>query len=135
MHMQPEDEVGPRRILHLVDDLEIMRIVRNQLPLPLRKRMGARGPHDQVQFTGDLGHGGAQQPHLLARFLDGTAYRRTHLHNRLVHFGLHAIFPDLLGELHDFLVVRLQFTGNGVHHHVFFLDANGKAIHDLRFSE
>src|SRR6266542_613246 len=42
MHMQSEDEIGARELLHVLDDLLISLALSNELIAPVRKRMRAR---------------------------------------------------------------------------------------------
>ena len=45
VHMQPEDQVTPGGFLHLVHDLPVPVMVRDELALPVGKGVGARSAH------------------------------------------------------------------------------------------
>jgi hypothetical protein len=129
--VEPEDEVGPRQVLHVVDDGRVALVVGDRLGGPVGERMGAGGddaqaapPREPIQLAAHLGE-------LCPDLVDVLADGGPDLDHRLVHLLAHALAEDgLAALLHDLADVGAEVAALGVDDLVLLLHAEGELFVD-----
>ena len=108
MNMQAEDEIGPRDLLHVLHDRRVAFVGGDQLIVPMRKGVRARGsdlqsaaPRQQREFRSQLCD-------LFARLVNILANLRAQLDDRLVHLRFHVLFQRHPPVIENLLDVRTQ---------------------------
>ena len=102
VHVQPENQIGPRHQLHILNNILVALVGMNLLRPPVRKRMRRRRRQPQPILFGQPHHVAPQLLNFGLRFFDIGADRRPHLHHRLVHLRLHPLLKNHLPLLQDF---------------------------------
>ncbi len=119
-----EDQLAPRDVLELVDEVAVAIAGSDPLPLEEAERVRAGRPHAHALLAPDLAHVRAQLQELALDVPGGPAHRRRDLEHRLhqlgVDSGLELVARDRLQHRVDVLdeVERLA-----VEEHVLLLDA------------
>ena len=129
--VQPEDQQRARQLLQLFDDVLVALAGREDLVLPVRKRMRAGGRDAQPDALGALRELAADVADLVLELGDVGADLRADLDDRLVELAL-----DLIAERgarrQQLGHVRAQLPGLGVHDLELFLDADGEGVRHQR---
>src|SRR6266498_2180588 len=128
VHMQSEDQIYPRNLLHILDDGGVALIHRDELIHPVRERMCASG--------GDLESIARRQFRQLATKIDNLLSRATRvmtdlrakLHDRLMHLGLDLLLQDHFAASQKLLDMRAQLARFRINDLELFLDAEREDV-------
>ena len=128
VHVQAEDQIGARHLLHVLHDRLVALAFRDALIVPMRKRMRAGGGEFRSAAAGQFRQFAAQTDHLLARFRRGAANIGPGFHDRLMHLRLDPFLHHDLAVAQDLLDVRLQLARLRIDDLELFLDAEGEDV-------
>ena len=136
MHMQPEDQLDARDLLHVLHDRGVTLIGRNQLIHPMGERMRAGRGDAQFVARRQFCQLGSKLDDLRARASRITAHFGAQFDDRLMHLGLDLLLQDHLAARQNFLDVRSQFPRYRIDNLKLFLNADGKYVifHPGQFS-
>ena len=81
--VEPEDQLAPRHVLHLVDQVPVAVTGGDPLPLEEAEGMRPRGSHAQFVLARDPGHVRPQTPQLAVDVAGGPTDGRRDLQHRL----------------------------------------------------
>ena len=126
MHVQAEDEVGARDLLHVLDDDLVAFAFGDFLVGPVGEGVRAGRGDDEALLARETEELFAQVDDLPARVADVGADRRAEFDDGLVHLGLHAFAEGHLAVGEDLLDVRAQVARLRVDDLEFLFDAEGE---------
>ena len=128
VHVQSEDEVRARDLLHVFDDGGVALVHRDQLVHPMRERMRAGRCDFQSIVRREHGELAAKLNDLLPRTTRITANLRAKLDDRLVHLRLDVLFQNHFAVGQNFLDVRTQLARFRIDDLKFLFDAESENV-------
>ena len=128
VHVQAEDQVGPRHQLQVFDDVLVAVVSVDLLHPPVGKRMGRGRSQPQAVLLGQRDHVAAQLLDFFLGVLDVAADRGSDLDHGLVHLRLDPLLQEQLALLDDLRVdVRAQIARDRIDGLIFLFDPDGES--------
>ncbi len=129
VHVQAENQVGPRHQLQIFDNVLVADVLRDLLHAPVGKGMSRRRSQPQAIFPGQSDHVAAQLLYFFLGVLNIAADRGSDLHHRLVHLSLDPLLQEQLALLDDLGVdVGAQIARDRINGLIFLFDPDGEAM-------
>ena len=129
MDVQPEDELAPGDVLHLVDERAVAVARRDPLPLEQAEGVRPRRSDSERVMLGDRRDVRAELPELAVDLGRGSADRRRDLEHRLHELGLHLRLELVTRDRgQEGVDVLNEVEAVRVEEHVLLLDSEGVRI-------
>ena len=128
VHVQAENQVGPRHQLQVFDNVLVTDVLGNLLHPPVGKRMSRRRSQPQAILPGQGNHVAAQLFHFFLGVLNIAADRGPDLDYRLVHLGFHPLLQEQLALFDNLRVdVGAQIARDRINGLIFLFDPDGES--------
>ena len=102
VNVQAKNQVRAGHIAQFIDKPVVAFVGRDQLVLPVGKRVSSGSRNLQVLLFGQFNNHLAEVGHFLAGILNIMADIRTYFNDSLVHFGLHPFVKNNLATINNF---------------------------------